>query len=99
VVSPLVSSGVSHSYAHSVLANDVAAGSRGIVRVRQTLAGAFGMLITTLHQRAATLDAKRRRLYHRIKEGSDDPQNMSILSSIMGVTQTVSLIALLFCNR
>jgi non-canonical poly(A) RNA polymerase PAPD5/7 len=68
--------------------NDVSKGTHGITRVRQTLAGAYEILVTTLQQRASILEAKR---HGRHVSLTKDPNSaaLSILSSITGIPPSV----------
>ncbi|KAF9218364.1 hypothetical protein BS17DRAFT_742293 [Gyrodon lividus] len=66
--------------------NDISKGSYGINKVRQTLAGAYGIMQATAFLRAGILSSRREgRSYSLRKE--TNPEDMSILSSILGVTQ------------
>ncbi|KAG1756907.1 uncharacterized protein EDB91DRAFT_1095130 [Suillus paluster] len=66
--------------------NDISKGSFGIVKVRQTLAGAHGIMTSMAFMRAGILGARREgRTYPLRRHG--EPEDMSILSSILGVTQ------------
>jgi hypothetical protein len=63
--------------------NDVARSSHGIRQVKQTLAGAYDLLTTTLYQRQELINNRRWRGEH----DPMDPQEASILSAVMGVTK------------
>ncbi|KAG1762629.1 hypothetical protein EDD22DRAFT_559778 [Suillus occidentalis] len=66
--------------------NDISKGSYGIAKVRQTLAGAHGIMTSMAFMRAGILGARREgRTYPLRRHG--EPEDMSILSSILGVTQ------------
>ncbi|KAG1734310.1 hypothetical protein EDB19DRAFT_1639124 [Suillus lakei] len=66
--------------------NDISKGSYGIAKVRQTLAGAHGIMTSMSFLRAGILGARREgRTYPLRRHG--EPEDMSILSSILGVTQ------------
>ncbi|KIK46541.1 hypothetical protein CY34DRAFT_75895 [Suillus luteus UH-Slu-Lm8-n1] len=66
--------------------NDISKGSYGIAKVRQTLAGAHGIMTSMSFMRAGILGARRGgRTYPLRRHG--EPEDMSILSSILGVTQ------------
>ncbi|KAG2357091.1 hypothetical protein BDR07DRAFT_1298717 [Suillus spraguei] len=66
--------------------NDISKGSYGIAKVRQTLAGAHGIMTSMAFLRAGILGARREgRTYPLRRHG--EPEDMSILSSILGVTQ------------
>lgn len=58
------------------------------MRVRTALAGAHGILTTTAYERAKYLADRRdpRERHHRRKRS---PEAMSVLASVMGVTQEV----------
>ncbi|KAH7914043.1 hypothetical protein BJ138DRAFT_1133701 [Hygrophoropsis aurantiaca] len=66
--------------------NDISKGSYGIGKVRQTLAGAHGIMTTTAFLRAGMLSSRREGRSYPLR-GHNDPEDMSILSSILGVTQ------------
>ncbi|KAG2154089.1 hypothetical protein DEU56DRAFT_437181 [Suillus clintonianus] len=66
--------------------NDISKGSYGIAKVRQTLAGAHGIMTSMAFMRAGILGARREgRTYPLRRQG--EPEDMSILSSILGVNQ------------
>lgn len=66
--------------------NDISKGSYGIAKVRQTLAGAHGIMTSMAFLRAGILGARRGgRTYPLRRHG--EPEDMSILSSILGITQ------------
>lgn len=71
-------------------ANDISRGSFAIAKVRTTLAGAFAMLTSTAYQRKEEISARRDRRHYPL-HGKKDPESMSILSTVMGVTQEVSV--------
>ncbi|KAH9952027.1 hypothetical protein B0H21DRAFT_10348 [Amylocystis lapponica] len=66
--------------------NDISRGSYGIVKVRTTLAGAHGIMTAAAYLQAGIISARRegRRVSLR---GAEDAGEMSILASVMGVTQ------------
>lgn len=72
------------------LANDISKGSFGINKVRQTLAGAYGIMQATAFMRAGILSSRREGRSYRLRVVTN-PEDMSILSSILGVTQEVSV--------
>ncbi|EIW84734.1 hypothetical protein CONPUDRAFT_47123 [Coniophora puteana RWD-64-598 SS2] len=72
--------------------NDISRGSYAIAKVRQTLAGAHEIMTTTAFLRAGSLSARREGRSVSLRgngKGKDksDPAEMSILSTILGVTQ------------
>ena len=76
--------------------NDISSGSFAIQRVRQTLLGAYEILSATLCLRGTELLSRHSGSYRSISEGEyargvkRTPDQMSLLGSIMGVTQEVS---------
>ncbi|EIN07011.1 Nucleotidyltransferase [Punctularia strigosozonata HHB-11173 SS5] len=68
--------------------NDISRGSFGIARVRQTLAGAHGIMKAAAFQQAGSISAKREGRYFRFRDV--DREEPSILAHVMGVTQEVS---------
>jgi len=70
------------------LANDISSGSFGFPKVRTALAGAYQILTSTAYLQTAT--CRSRRQGHDIPLRQEfHPEDMSILSSVMGVTQEV----------
>ncbi|KIJ09079.1 hypothetical protein PAXINDRAFT_102356 [Paxillus involutus ATCC 200175] len=67
-------------------ANDISKGSYGINKVRQTLAGAYGIMQAAAFLRAGILSSRREGHSYPLRKGTN-PEDMSILSSILGVTQ------------
>ena len=74
-------------------ANDISKGSYNIMRVRQTFAGAHGIMTAAAYQRAETISARRSGRYISFREDKTDPEEWSILMSVMGVTQEVCAVA------
>ncbi|KXN91438.1 Poly(A) RNA polymerase cid14 [Leucoagaricus sp. SymC.cos] len=66
--------------------NDISSGSFGFPKVRTTLAGAHGILTSTAYLRAATINSKRQGRNFQLRK-EFHPEDMSILSGVMGVTQ------------
>ncbi|KIJ58324.1 hypothetical protein HYDPIDRAFT_102916 [Hydnomerulius pinastri MD-312] len=66
--------------------NDISKGSYGIAKVRQTLAGAHGIMQATAFMRTGILSSRREGRSHQLRKDTN-PEDMSILSSILGVTQ------------
>ncbi|KAH0826966.1 hypothetical protein J3R83DRAFT_4625 [Lanmaoa asiatica] len=66
--------------------NDISKGSYGINKVRKTLAGAYGIMQVTAFLRAGILSSRREGRSYRLRVVTN-PEDMSILSSILGVTQ------------
>ncbi|WVW81695.1 hypothetical protein I302_103690 [Kwoniella bestiolae CBS 10118] len=63
--------------------NDISSGSFGIRQVKNTLAGAYELLLMRLFERADEISGRRSgRRKHEI-----DPDKMSILSGVMGITK------------
>jgi hypothetical protein len=73
----------------SGLANDISKGSYGFPKVRQTLAGAHGILTSTAYLRAGMMSSRREGRSVKLR-GQYQSEDLSILSSIMGITQEVS---------
>lgn len=71
------------------LANDISAGSFGFSKVKATMAGAHSILTSTVYQKAGILNARRSGQAVSLRERYD-PEDLSILSSIMTVPQEVS---------
>ena len=69
-------------------ANDISKGSFGIAKVRTTLAGAHGILTATAYLRAGILEARREGRFFKLRHRYD-PEDLSILSTVVGVTQEV----------
>ncbi|PIL24355.1 hypothetical protein GSI_14108 [Ganoderma sinense ZZ0214-1] len=67
-------------------ANDISRGSYNFARVRTTLAGAFGIMTAAAYAQASIVTARRTGRAVRLRPMTD-PEEMSILSSVMGVTQ------------
>jgi len=67
------------------LDNDISGGSFGIRQVKLTLNGAFNILQEKLCLRAK--DMVEDKEWH--KAGEDDPEELSLLSAVMGVTREV----------
>lgn len=65
--------------------NDVSSGSYGFQRVKGTLGGAFELLSAALCLRGSELEDKEKSR----KLGRKSPAELSLLSSIMGITQDV----------
>jgi len=68
--------------------NDISGGTFGIRRVKGTLAGAYELLQGKLFERAEQIVGQRSGRYPRRM----DPEEMSILSGVMGITKEVSLV-------
>lgn len=80
-----------------MLANDISSGSFGFAKVRTTFAGAHGILTSTAYNRATYLDAKRKHQIFSLRK-EFHPEDVSILSSVMGVTQEVRYVFSLGCS-
>jgi len=66
--------------------NDVSRGTYGMARVRATFAGAFGILTSVAFSRVGFIRARRENSYTNLRRQTE-PEDMSILSSILGITQ------------
>jgi non-canonical poly(A) RNA polymerase PAPD5/7 len=69
-----------------IIDNDISGGSFGIRQVKLTLSGAFSILQEKLCLRAKAMVEDKE--WHRAEE--DDPEELSLLSAVMGVTREVS---------
>ncbi|KAJ8517208.1 hypothetical protein ONZ45_g5584 [Pleurotus djamor] len=65
--------------------NDISKGSFAFQKVKTTMAGAFGILSTKLYQRAALL--RSRRSGSGLRRDDIPPEDVSILSSVLRITQ------------
>lgn len=70
-------------------ANDISRGSFGIAKVRTTLAGAHSIMTAAAYVHASYISARREGRYVQLSSRKN-PEDMSILASVMGVTQEVS---------
>jgi non-canonical poly(A) RNA polymerase PAPD5/7 len=70
------------------LANDISKGSYGLPKVRATFAGAFRILTSTAYLHAGIISSRREGRAVHLRPRSE-PEDMSILSSVMGITQEV----------
>ncbi|EMD38132.1 hypothetical protein CERSUDRAFT_49354 [Gelatoporia subvermispora B] len=68
--------------------NDISRGSYGIMKVRATLAGAHNIMLAAAYVQAGILSARREGRYVNLRDISSS-EEMSILASVMGVTQEV----------
>ncbi|KAF7799612.1 hypothetical protein EIP86_010850 [Pleurotus ostreatoroseus] len=66
--------------------NDISRGSYNIAKVRTTFAGAFSIMTAKAYNHANIISARRERRYVHLQSRSD-PEELSILGSVMGVTQ------------
>ncbi|KAL6301856.1 hypothetical protein BKA93DRAFT_796171 [Sparassis latifolia] len=66
--------------------NDISRGSYGIARVRTTLSGAHGIMTAAAYLQAGIFNARRQRRDVDLRV-TDRPEELSILASVMGVTQ------------
>jgi non-canonical poly(A) RNA polymerase PAPD5/7 len=69
-------------------ANDISKGSYNIARVRQTFAGAHGIMTAAAYMKAGILNSRRSGRSVNLR-GYTEPTDLSILSSVLGVTQEV----------
>mgnify|MGYP001167337477 CR=1 FL=1 len=77
-----------HSY-HILAANDISKGSFGFHKVRTAFAGAHSILSATAYIRAGMLHSRRKRTSVHLRDHYE-PEDLSILSAVMGITQEVS---------
>lgn len=66
--------------------NDISRGSYNFARVKTTLTGAFGIMTAAAYAQASIVTARRTGRAVRLRP-TTDPEEMSILASVMGVTQ------------
>jgi len=71
-------------------ANDVSKGTYGIVKVRTTFAGAYTILTSSAFLHAGLMNSRREGRYTRLRSRTA-PEDMSILSNILGISQEVGL--------
>jgi non-canonical poly(A) RNA polymerase PAPD5/7 len=69
-------------------ANDVSRGTYAIAKVRATFAGAFGILTSAAFSRVGLIKARRDGSYTNLRKRAELGE-MSILSSVLGITQEV----------
>lgn len=86
-MSPLLHCGVGLIQAD----NDISGGSFGIRQVKATLAGAYEMLQARLFERAEWISGRKSGRY----SDDVDPEELSILSGIMGITKEVRQLQIL----
>jgi non-canonical poly(A) RNA polymerase PAPD5/7 len=70
------------------IANDISKGSYNIARVRQTFAGAHGIMTAAAYMKAGILNSRQTGRSVNLR-GYTEPTDLSILSSVLGVTQEV----------
>ncbi|TCD67285.1 hypothetical protein EIP91_000307 [Steccherinum ochraceum] len=66
--------------------NDISRGTYHIAKVRTTLAGAYGIMTSAAYLRAGVIEARKKHRAVHLRE-VHNPEEMSILASVMGVTQ------------
>lgn len=66
--------------------NDVSKGTYGIVKVRTTFAGAYTILTSSAFLHAGLMNSRREGRYTRLRSRTA-PEDMSILSNILGIPQ------------
>ena len=71
------------------LANDISKGTFGIMRVRQTFAGAHSILTSRAYMLAQILGQRRDGRAVSFRGGRHDAEELSVLSHVLGVTQEV----------
>ncbi|CAL1705450.1 unnamed protein product [Somion occarium] len=64
--------------------NDISRGTYNIMKVRTTLAGAHGIMTAAAYLHAGFISSRRG---NRGRDRHDNPEDLSILASVMGVTQ------------
>lgn len=77
-----------HLLTFGFLANDVSKSSHGIARVRTTFAGAFTILTSTAFLHAGFMNSRREGRYTNLR-ARRAPEDLSILSSILGISHEV----------
>ncbi len=68
------------------LANDISSGSYNFHKVRTAFAGCHGILTSTAYLRAGILSSRRHGQSVRLRSHYE-PEDMSILATVMGITQ------------
>jgi len=66
--------------------NDISKGSYNIARVRQTFAGAHGIMTAAAYMKAGILNSRQYGRSVKLR-GYTEPTDLSILSSVLGITQ------------
>jgi len=66
--------------------NDISSGSYHFHKVRMAFAGAYDLLTTTLYNRVGMLSSRHQGTTHRLRQRYE-PEDLSVLSTVMGVTQ------------
>jgi hypothetical protein len=76
-----------------IIANDVSRGSYNMGKIRTTLSGGHSALSTIMFERNDQLNAKRQNRYVKLRKPDPvlESDAMSILGSILNVSQEVSL--------
>src|ERR1700753_763040 len=77
-----------HSFTLYFAANDVSKGSYGIVKVRTTFAGAYTILTSSAFLHAGLMNSRREGRYTNLRLRTA-PEDLTILSSILGISQEV----------
>ena len=77
---------------YAFAANDISKGSFGIMRVRQTFAGAHSILTSRAYMLAQIMGQRRNGRAVSLRGGRHDPEEMSVLSHVLGITQEVCYI-------
>jgi len=70
------------------LANDISSGSFGFPKVRTAFAGAYQILTSIAYLQTAACNSRQQGRDIQLRQ-EFHPEDMSILSSVMGVTQEV----------
>ncbi|PPQ99090.1 hypothetical protein CVT24_009356 [Panaeolus cyanescens] len=66
--------------------NDISSGSYNFHKVRTAFAGAYGILTSTAYMRASILNSRNQGTSFRLRS-SYEPEDLSVLCTVMGVTQ------------
>ncbi|TFK68303.1 hypothetical protein BDN72DRAFT_960372 [Pluteus cervinus] len=67
--------------------NDISKGSYAFPKVRTTFAGAYNILTATAYLRAGVINSRRNDRSVRLRNGGSRPEDFSILSSVLNITQ------------
>ena len=81
----------------SFIANDVSKGTYGIVKVRTTFAGAYTILTSTAFLHAGLMNSRQEGRYTKLRSRRV-PEDLSILSNILGIPKEVCIAIGLRCR-
>jgi non-canonical poly(A) RNA polymerase PAPD5/7 len=73
-----------------VVVNDISSGSFNFFKVRATLAGAHAILLSTAYLRAGIIESRLAGTNTRLRQGPPQSDEMSVLSSVLTITQEVT---------